>query len=487
MLPLLTALARAADVPVLDGQTWRPPLDATATNWTEAASVGPDGSGGAAAWMSYAYRPLRARDDQTGERVALLSDLWQTDLTAHAAWKGLRLGGQLPVVWYAASQVAPNGAGIGDAALDLKWGVTDPRDLPLGAALGGKLYLPTASLQAPVGTRSTGWELYTVVEHLQGDFVVLGNLGLRGLPRSAWGEMVWNDQVFGRAAGTWLPRPDLGASLEWALQTQFSPRENPAGTASELMAGGLWKPRGDLVVRGGLGVGLSAAPGTAGFRALTSVAWVPDPHRDRDLDGLADRDDRCPVAAEDRDGFDDGDGCVDRSTRIDLRLTDATGALIPGLVVRVSGPEDRRWSGGDLQDDLHPGTYRLLAEAPGYEPLARDLVVPASGAVRLVDTLAARIGTVTVRAVDMSGRPIDAWVSVSGAPPAPADGRPLAMSVGEHALVVSSPGYAAVTASLDIRLGDAREWTAVLGLLPGTVSIPRRPEPGHAGEATAAR
>jgi hypothetical protein len=485
MLPLLAALARAADVPVLDGQTWRPPFDATATSWTEASGVGPDGSGGAAAWMSYAYRPLRVRDDLTGDRVALLSDLWQTDLTGHAAWNGLRLGASLPLIGYAASQITADGAGIGDAALDLKWGVSDPAEAPLGAALGGKLFLPTASLIAPVGIRSTGWELYSVLEHHRGAFGVLGNVGLRGLPRTAWGEMVWNDQVFGRAAGTWMPRTDLGASVEWALQTQFSPRENPAGTASELLAGGLWKPRGDISVRGAAGVGLSAAPGTAGFRLLGSVAWVPDPHRDRDLDGLADRVDRCPMAAEDRDGFEDDDGCADRATPISVRLTDAAGDLVPGLIVRVEGPEKRRWAGGDLQDELHPGAYRLIAEAPGYDPLIRDLIVPEAGAVRLLDTLAARIGTVAVRAVDTAGRPLPATVSISGAPPVPADGRALPLSVGEHALVVAAPGHLAASASLDIQLGDAREWTAVLGLLPAHVSVPRRQSADEVGSATA--
>lgn len=485
MLPLLSAYALAQAVPAIDGQTWRPPLDSTTTVWTETSAVGPDGSGSAAAWMSYAYRPLRATDSTTGERIPLLSDLWQTNLTAHAAWEGLRLGADLPLVMFAGSAVAPDGAGLGDTALDLKWGITDPQDAPLGAALGGKLILPTGSLRAPVGASAIGWEVYAVAEHLEGDFSVIGNAGLRGLPRGTWGDLVWNDQAFGRVAGTYKPVEHLGASAEWVVQTQFSPRENPAGTATELVAGGLWSPRRDLVVRGGVGVGLSTAPGTAGFRSLASIAWVPDPHRDRDLDGLADRADRCPIGAEDRDGFADDDGCVDPSSHVSLRISDSAGNNVPDVVVLVDGPEHKRWSGGDLDIELHPGTYKVTASAPGYLTLERDLVVPETFAVRLIDTLVPIIGTVSVRAVDLAGRPLQAWVTLSGGEAIPADGKPIQTSVGEHTLVVSSPGHAAATASLDVRLGEAREWTAVLGTLPTLSVVPRRPTDNEGGTATA--
>ena len=43
----------------------------------------------------------------------------------------------------------------------------------------------------------------------------------------------------------------------------------------------------------------------------TRRSLVAGSERDRDGDGLADRDDACPASAEDIDFFEDGDGCPD--------------------------------------------------------------------------------------------------------------------------------------------------------------------------------
>jgi flagellar motor protein MotB len=78
---------------------------------------------------------------------------------------------------------------------------------------------------------------------------------------------------------------ELGLAVDWAL------------------------PRGvHLVV--GAGAGLLAGIGTPDFRVLLGVRWMPR-IRDRDGDGIPDEKDRCPDQAEDKDGFEDADGCPD--------------------------------------------------------------------------------------------------------------------------------------------------------------------------------
>jgi large repetitive protein len=44
---------------------------------------------------------------------------------------------------------------------------------------------------------------------------------------------------------------------------------------------------------------------------------VPPPPRDSDGDGILDKDDRCPNEAEDKDGFEDDDGCPDPDNDLD--------------------------------------------------------------------------------------------------------------------------------------------------------------------------
>ena len=60
----------------------------------------------------------------------------------------------------------------------------------------------------------------------------------------------------------------------------------------------------------GAGFGLNQGIGSPVVRAFLGVGWAPD-NRDHDGDGIIDREDRCPDEVEDRDGFQDGDGCPD--------------------------------------------------------------------------------------------------------------------------------------------------------------------------------
>ncbi len=91
---------------------------------------------------------------------------------------------------------------------------------------------------------------------------------------------------------------------------------------------------GDLALQAGAGTGLPlsnetrafaaggsdsdsfAAVTTPAFRAVLSIRYAPI-GRDTDADGVPDEDDRCPAQPEDRDGFEDADGCPDRDNDLD--------------------------------------------------------------------------------------------------------------------------------------------------------------------------
>jgi hypothetical protein len=63
------------------------------------------------------------------------------------------------------------------------------------------------------------------------------------------------------------------------------------------------------LVAGG-GGGLDNGLGAPAFRAFAGLAWSPD-YGDRDGDGVSNLADKCPDAAEDKDGWEDHDGCPD--------------------------------------------------------------------------------------------------------------------------------------------------------------------------------
>src|SRR4029077_8684030 len=66
----------------------------------------------------------------------------------------------------------------------------------------------------------------------------------------------------------------------------------------------------DAFITAGVGIGLSDAVGGPGFRVIAGIGWGPREH-DKDHDGVPDDVDQCEDIPEDRDGFEDSDGCPD--------------------------------------------------------------------------------------------------------------------------------------------------------------------------------
>jgi hypothetical protein len=77
-----------------------------------------------------------------------------------------------------------------------------------------------------------------------------------------------------------------------------------AGLSSRMAVGG------DTSVMLGVETSLTQALGGTPLRVAGGVQWAPREH-DMDHDGIPDELDQCPELAEDRDGFEDGDGCPD--------------------------------------------------------------------------------------------------------------------------------------------------------------------------------
>ncbi len=72
----------------------------------------------------------------------------------------------------------------------------------------------------------------------------------------------------------------------------------------------------DLIVSLGGGSGILMGWGTPNYRTFVGVMWAPRAAEekkvgDRDKDGIPDNIDKCPDDPEDRDGFEDDDGCPD--------------------------------------------------------------------------------------------------------------------------------------------------------------------------------
>ncbi|MFT3923647.1 MAG: hypothetical protein QM778_14040 [Myxococcales bacterium] len=74
---------------------------------------------------------------------------------------------------------------------------------------------------------------------------------------------------------------------------------------------------GDFFVTLGVGAGFRPAIGSPDLRVLGAFGWSPRKH-DQDADGVPDSEDQCEHLPEDRDGFQDADGCADDDNDGDL-------------------------------------------------------------------------------------------------------------------------------------------------------------------------
>ncbi|MBW2258426.1 MAG: hypothetical protein JRI25_28065, partial [Deltaproteobacteria bacterium] len=134
----------------------------------------------------------------------------------------------------------------------------------------------------------------------------------------------------------------------------------------------------------------------------------PDP--DNDGDGISDAEDQCPDVAEDLDQFRDEDGCIDPETPVLVWITDPKTVPAPAVGV-ISGEGMAAEIGNYTQLDLNPGSYTVLADAPGFESLTATIEVPEQTDpydVALVMEPVQRLGTVSIQVTDPDGNPVEA-------------------------------------------------------------------------------
>jgi outer membrane putative beta-barrel porin/alpha-amylase/OmpA family protein/thrombospondin type 3 repeat protein len=204
-------------------------------------------------------------------------------------------------------------AGIGDARLELLWRIWQRGQLTV--ALVPSVTVPTAmSLGSKdgdfLGEGFPSLRPRVAVEWLSrnGRLGAAANLGLilrkeRTLYSSTVGQ-----QFTYSAAGTYRVngKVDLIAELfgrnGFGAALNASPLEADAGLRLRVSPA--------LSLEAGGGVGVVQGVGSPGFRVFAQVAWAPD-YGDSDGDGIPNMYDKCPLAPEDKDGFQDEDGCPD--------------------------------------------------------------------------------------------------------------------------------------------------------------------------------
>jgi outer membrane protein OmpA-like peptidoglycan-associated protein len=495
---LSMALAQDIPVPELDAQHYRTPIDARYTLWSDDTTVAPDGYWLTKLSFDYVNGPVGAIADAAGNESVILRDAVSVDVVGGVSWSRIRVGLDLPVYLLSTSDLDIGGAGLGDLALDVRGVIIDNRDnsAQVGLAASARAQLPTATLTTPLGAGKATFEPSVIVDRHFGERgLVALNLGYRVGPTLDAANLQLNDQFVFRAGGGYAPIPEAGVSLDLAgrVDTRMT-LNDPANAPVELLAGGWVRPAQEgLVVRMGMGSGLTRGIGSPVYRLLLSVGWEPPferdtdgdglldnvdqcksepedrdawqdadgcPDPDNDSDGVVDDDDVCPNEPEDVDTWKDDDGCPDPETQVTLTAVDPKGQPIPSASLALGESQGV----GEVVVEVAPGTLVATASALGFVSGEASFDLTDGAPTALTIQLDPAGGELHIEVKDPDGNPLNAtWRLADGVEGEISGGlAEVALAIGEHEVVIEAPDFAPTTERFALENGQTHDIVVVL-------------------------
>ena len=211
-----------------------------------------------------------------------------------------------------------NSFGIGDPELEAKFRAFGDLKSPIvgGVAVYGTA--PLGHLTAPdtyLGDETPGAGIRAILDGDVGPISFGVNVGgiLRGTGNMDQTE-VGSEMRYSGAVG-FRPSPLLRILVDAFGSTRFTAQAGE--NALEIDGGAQLTPiSSPLAFNAGAGAGVIQGFGAPAFRALLGVSYNFE-KRDRDEDGIDDNVDQCPTEAEDRDNYEDSDGCPEADNDLD--------------------------------------------------------------------------------------------------------------------------------------------------------------------------
>jgi outer membrane protein OmpA-like peptidoglycan-associated protein len=327
----LRAQERLEDEPgTFSGERLRPALDRAGLLDVEWAGIDTQGTWDAALWVGYAYNPLvlnqRLNDGSSVRVGSLIGHRVGTSVVASMALlEWLELGGELPLVLLQSrGDGVPGlalrelqGFGVGDARLAAKVQVLRAREQFVDLAIIPAITVPTGfPFNSYMGEGFFSFIPEVAVSRELLGFRLGANVGARFRPDTEFfglnvgHELTWRVGAGYRLSELTAIPIEVQASLNGGASL-IRPLGRVNTMPMELLAGVAWEAIPDLVqVTAGGGVGIVGGFGTPDARLFAAVRLAPR-DRDRDKDGILDDVDQCPDDPEDKDGWEDSDGCPD--------------------------------------------------------------------------------------------------------------------------------------------------------------------------------
>ncbi|HEX4341079.1 MAG TPA: thrombospondin type 3 repeat-containing protein [Polyangiaceae bacterium] len=333
-LSLAAATARAeGPVPSLDLRGFHPPVDPAGFLYIEPTKTPGGGQWNFGAYASYALSPVVLRGPGDHELAKVVSHQVSLDYYGNIGiGQTWAVGVDIPTVVYQTgddvrgllpgSDTLPHAA-IGGIAIDVKKTFVSTADLGgFGLAGLGTLYVPTDS-RSYVSDNTVRGELRALAELDLLAIAVRATAGFRmrgedeTLVRDGTSKYRFGHDIPWGAGVTFRPQTiglDREGHWRWTAEVHGAIATTPSFAAAPQSpsAFGLSAryTAGNVSGLFGAEVPLDGAVGNPLVRPVIGLGWAPR-FEDADGDGIEDDKDQCPELAEDKDGFEDQDGCPD--------------------------------------------------------------------------------------------------------------------------------------------------------------------------------
>jgi len=313
----------------VDAQTWWPAAGPTDHVALRSAMVSPSGAVSFGLLAHAMRRPLtltpigNPSDQRAAVDYAITTDfLWSVGIL-----RRFQLSAAIPVVLAqsgdgARAVNAPRASALGDTALrdirlEASWAIVqrdraaDARGVGLRLDLGAAI--PFGDDKGFNGSGGATFAPMVVVDYRTRALSVTANIGARLRPTSTIGDLaVGSVGVLGVGIAV-RPIARLGLSAEYLNTVSLVTRGDFSTTTTQELFAGLryaTDEAGDIELIAGGAAPLASGALIPAWRAIVGVSYAPRGN-DTDRDGIVDADDRCRTQAEDRDEFEDDDGCPD--------------------------------------------------------------------------------------------------------------------------------------------------------------------------------
>ncbi len=298
----------------IDAQRFKPSIGLNGMVVTDTSETLDPLDFGGFLYLHYDKDPF-VKKGSDGSEEKLLGNVFYGDAVfTMGVIRKLEIGLVLPFSLYSSSDSSVSNVSkfsLGDIRLGIKYAIPGMMVKNLGMGFKLNIYVPTGDKESFNSSDGINIQPGFLINYRLDKVLFAFNMSyMMKLSDAEMDDVNLNDELGFKLGGKYFVSDDIEAVLELFGAFQVaSPFNKKEETPLELLASANYY-LGNIKLNGGVSAGLVSGVGTPLFRILVGAGYVQRDN-DCDKDGILNKDDKCPDKAEDKDGFEDTDGCPD--------------------------------------------------------------------------------------------------------------------------------------------------------------------------------